>query len=220
MTSEMLELAAEKGIVVKNTTQLHLYPIDTAPMSFAAFIVNSRIRPFLQLHVLAAIEGSVVVGYDSLKVLLPNHEDAPDEELASYGTTILDRTFTTDEIFESILASFGIASIDAINHIDNTNERRNQEGSLPKFPYDSYTHTEGKTYILNDLILTSEAVQVSSVELQKKIRDILSHHHKEFQELLAKQEDTGIPHSHYLELLLKWFPGRVKTRQLPLVSDS
>jgi hypothetical protein len=219
---EILNIAKSKGHTLpKEFRHFVLYPTDASPASFESFIVDMRIRPFLQLHILAQSKGKVLVGYRQVEWYeLNDKEDADYKLVSTHKPILITQEFDTEQVFESLLASFGIMAIEASDCLDTDLPRQTSDGTFPRPEQGMHETVDSEVIILvdEDIILTSEGVYIDpqNKELEERIRSLLSYHHQEFQDILKRKEDTGIPHAFYIELLTKWFPGRVRTRRLPL----
>lgn len=213
-------LLEKKGFAVpKNLVKLPLYTRNVKRYSFEEHLINGRFRPFQILQLLLALgfDTQYIVGYERITLFEINedNEDEPDRIVKEYGPTHLQKEFSGEELFESVLARLGFLAAIATEHTSETLRWELREDLAKSARYLSEDH---ETFIASDpfLVITSDAVFVARKTLAAKLRLQLSLHEHEFSALLAS-DSVGVPHETYIGWLLSWFPGRVKLRSIEYV---
>lgn len=145
-------------------------------------------------------------------IAIGDDEEIGPELVSQTGPILLQRTFSGEELFESIISRFAIEQIDARDHIGE--ELRKEHSQFTK----EFGHTlleEREFLALHGplVIVDPEEARVERRLHSRAVQAIAQ------QELLAADE-TAIPHRTYIEWLLRWFPGRIRIRSLPQASHS
>ena len=193
--------------IIKQTdiTELEKLPLfeSQETSSFGEFLKEERIRPFIQLHILNKfLETEFEVYFkEKIKSKTVYDEEVPRVEETDEGPENIG-TFSGKRLFQFILQNFGFEQISA-----------QDPARITTF------YSQGEySWTLKRMVLVSKEIIITPKEIFTKKHDLLegiiTHHNKEFLDLLRQANNIGISHTTYIELLKKWFPKEVHIRIL------
>lgn len=201
--------------------EIPLFPINE-PNQFIIFLINERIKPFLQLQILFhhAKDAEFVMGHEEI-TYDDNFEDSilPAKQI---GSSIVKKVYSREEIFNHILCNFGFTQLLSKPLSIYKADRLTEHGSLRPQSLDQryYEHPKEECFVIihpnTKIVLTKHAVFVDEQDmlLQQRIKELIAYHRKAFLYFLKEYRDQCVPHDLYLQWLLTWFPGEIHVRSL------
>jgi hypothetical protein len=177
--------------------------------SFENFLIEDRFRPMQRLMALQELSTMFNIGYEKVSLWhKPYDSDKPSKLTKDFGRVFLNTEFSSEEVFQCLLARFGFLQVIAADRIQRAFQSE----------YHSYESHElsleaKHELLISPLIIIAEDAIYADKSIAENIAEKINLHNKEFEDLLRKCEN-GVPHVDYISWFLKWFPGRVHIRSL------
>ena len=205
--SEIIELSKKMGIKVDGLVELRQF--DSSFKDDWSLHLQGRIRYLLRLKLLSMLlKNQFVVGYEAL------YEYIAEDYERVLGAHILDSKFTGQDIFDTELWN----SFTVVAHEKKVCPESETLVTFDRLiaPKDQHPdmNNEGDVWVSEGIVITKDKLYVNE-EMKKLVEPILSEFKKLGDEFVSEyRERSSVPHSVYIEWLLKWFPGRIHIRSL------
>lgn len=199
----------------KKLKEIKLFPFVNLN-SFQRFLLDSRVLPFMRMIILDKFkEKNFIVGFEETKFCSIDDDEYEGVEIEPLGSNIVDDIFEGSELFENEAAMLGLEQLDANELFFSLYPRIEESGDVVlDIPEDEFEwiEDEGKTMISTDgtLVLLKDKVYCD-----KDLDDFLEKYRIYFQTFLNNSaKATSVDHNHYIDLLMKLFPGKIKVKSL------
>ncbi|MEK6823357.1 MAG: hypothetical protein AABY13_05985 [Nanoarchaeota archaeon] len=189
------------------------------PDSFQQFLINDRIRPFLQLKILWQFcnESEFLVGHGQTKELAFNDDDEMTSE-HEFGPSLCAIRCSDEQLFDMLLYRLGFTMLFLREGPRMTRLLTLRGEHKPRGEFQ--LHDEAFILVKPEpnLIITETRVHVlKGTRMEKEMRSLLAYHAAFFDDFLTEHpsKKTGvIPHEVYVDWLMTWFPGRIRLKSL------
>lgn len=177
---------------------------------FSQFLSHYRLNKLLSLIVFDQFDRRFIVG--TSKYFLERGYDEHYESLAC-GCAIAQRRMKSSEVFSYILGSLSLSQLD---YADESLTRQNMIG---KNGFIEWSEWEGdfwkdKVFLSQDIIITDEEIYATK-EIADDIKRLIASRLTELEEFLKEYgPGVAVSHEHYIDWLLKWFPGKIRMKLL------
>jgi hypothetical protein len=158
-----------------------------------------------------------IVGHGITDFYIYTYEDDEDEKREAYGPTIIPWTFTGEQLFNKVLYDFGFNALIVHKYAVTENATRYNLEDDTIIKKDMEQHVDDKVIFETngEIIFTKKSVYVKKgSKLITIITGLIEHEQERFKKFLEHQNDIGVPHTMYINLLLHWFPGKINVRSL------
>ncbi len=198
--------------------EINLFPFVNFN-SFQKFLLEARVLPFLRMILLNKyFEQNFLVAFENTKVcreVLDAEElDVVDIESEDKGSNIIDQVFSGSQLFDNETTILSLQQLKAEPLFFPAYPRIEKKGilSLELEEDCEWAEDEGIMFIATDgsIVIAKEKVY-SNDNVEKLLKPYQSY----LQSFLNEAANANsIPHEEYIDLLLKWFPGKIKVKSI------
>jgi len=179
----------------------------------------SRVKLFEHLRLISfVLDDEFLIGYDGM-VQMVDIDENRSEEIDSLGPFVIDEKFEGSAVFDYLLR-YEFAMLIIKDLVRPETAQCVSKDRVVKRNYDDNWRSESSKEIFISLgvplIITSDFLYIDPKHpMLEAIKSLLKEHHTEGDKFIAKYKDkVYVPHSLYVEWLMKWFPGRIHIRSL------
>jgi hypothetical protein len=206
---ELINKNFDKDFDSSDYKKVDLFSIKN-PNSFQLFLIKDRIRIFQKLFVLDRLckDEQFFIGCE--KLFYEQHaEDIGDT--IEVGPCIVLQEFSKEAVFDKFISGLGVAQIDAPSLFNIFDASLDCENNIEK-PSDYHIAPTQEVVVSESVFIGQDGLWFRDAE---KAKEMLAEFDSLFNDFIIEQADpVSVPHTIYVDWLLKWFPGKIRIRTL------